>query len=307
MKIILLTFLISSLKGPEIVDPPIKNHDDLMVRIEQKFIGFRSPEYGWQEPPKLAGVDWVTPEYRPVVIEYLKNKARDPQYLERAQRALIALDDEDTVVDAIKHFSNDTLNPVGILAQNLRGNRIKYLIPVIYEGSEISRDAGLGRPKTSRYYAIDMSLHLISGSGLFSDSVAQWASGFCSNSYNFGADPHIMWLFQQWWEHNKDAILAEKFSEATWIPIYKGEPDKFGDDYRNEPEYRNYTAATRNDIISIPKHASIVPAIKVLPAVTQAPPGAASTQKDDSIFIFLSLGLLATFAAAWVWFKRAKA
>jgi|GEM_PF-4942919 len=116
-----------------------------------------------------------------------------------------------------------------------------------------------------------------------------------------------MWLVQQWWEHNKDAILAEKFSEATWVPTYKGVPDVYSEDYRNEPEYRTYTTSTRNDILPVPKHASIVSAIKVAPAVTQAPSSVAPTQKNDSIFIFLSLGLLAILAVACVWFKKAKA
>jgi hypothetical protein len=72
-----------------------------------------------------------------------------------------------------------------------------------------------------------------------------------------GDDPHILWLFQQWWEHNKEAVLAERFSEATWLPMYKGKPDMFDSKVRDEPDYRSYSAATRNDIVKIPKRADI--------------------------------------------------
>lgn len=299
--------LITSLKGPVLVDPPIKTHDDLMVRIEQKFIGFRSPLYGWMEPPKMAVVDWVTPEYKPFAIDYLKVKAKDPKYLERAQRALIALNDEETLVEAIKHFSDGTLEPPSILSQNIKGDKIKYLIPVIYEGSEVPRRSDIGGPVSPRYHAMEVALLLIRFSGLFHDPVDHWGFRLHTEIVNFGADPHIMWLFQQWWEHNKVAILAEKYSEATWLPTFKGEPDDFNESVRNDPDYRNYTAATRNDILPIPKHASIVPEIKAAPSVTKAAPAVAPTQENDSLFILLSLGFLIILASAWVWFKRSNA
>jgi len=300
MKLLTLAVAVASLKGPIIVDPPIKNHDDLMVRIEQKFIGFRSPEYGWQEPPKLAIVDWVTPEYRPTIIDYLKAKAKDPQYLERAQRALIALDDEETVVDAIKQFSDGTTQNPSVLAQNFTTNRIKDFILVVYDGSENPIKLDIGNVKSSRYQAIDLILGRIVSSQLFPDATGRWASGFRGHNYNNGSNPHSVWLFQQWWEHNKNAVIAGKYSEATWLPMFKGKPDDFGDDDRSEPSYLNYTTDTRNDILPIPKHASIVSEAKAVP------PAIVPKQKNDSLFMFVGLGILAVFASAWVWFKRIK-
>ncbi len=307
MKIIFLTLFIASLKGPVIVDPPIRNHDELMERIEQKFIGYRSPLYGWMEPPKLAVVDWVTPEYRPIAIEYLKSKAKDSQHLERAQRALIALDDEETLVDAIKQFKEGTTQNPSILAQNLPTNRIKDLIPVVYEGSEHSIKLDIGNVKSSRYQAVDLILGRIVRSQLYPDSTRRWASAFVSNSYNFGTNPHIIWLFQQWWEHNKEAVLAEKFSEATWVPMFKSAPDVFSENVRNDPEYRNYTPATRNDILPIPKQASIVLKTRGSPPETKPSREAIPATKSNSMIVYFVLGLFGLFAAGWAWSKRKSA
>lgn len=194
MKFLAIAWFLGSV-GPVLQppDPPITNHEQLIERIEQKYIeNDKLIAMGAGGPFKRAVVDWVTPEYRPVVIEYLKEKAKDPKYLERAQRVLIALDDDETVSHAIHQFNDGSLNPASILCQNLKVDRIKDLIPIVSEGSETPRTVDIGKLRSPRYHAIDFSLSLIEGSGMFSHEEREWASGLWSNSYNDGPGPQIM-------------------------------------------------------------------------------------------------------------------
>ncbi len=309
MKIIPLALFLALLKGPEIVYPPIKTHEDLIERTEQKFIGFRSPSYGWIEPQKLVVVDWVKPEYRPIVIEYLKNKAKDPKYSERAQRTLIALDDDPTITTAIKQFDEGTLVEDSVLWQNLRAEKIKYWVPEIYEGADKLIELWPGFKQSRRRIALTYLLDTvgINEGGSFPVPATQWAGHLHYNIQKIPEDTHIDWLFKQWWEHNKEAILAEKFSEATWVPMYKGKPDVFADDVQNEPEYRTYTAATRNDILPIPKTADIkaqdIPPSK---PITTESARVALASTNNRLPIYIGLGALLAGLFAWLFSKRLK-
>jgi hypothetical protein len=307
--IALCLLLIASLRRPEVPDPPINNHEELIARIETKFIG--NLERGRDQfiPPKLAKIDWVTPEYRPVVIDYLKKKSEAPEYLDRARRVLIALGDDETILAVASEFAQDRLNDKSILWQNLNGSSIKYMIPIIYDGSEARKNIGSGdiiKIQSPRREGITYALTIISASGLFNPNTYSWAAGMEYEIQDTDDDPHIMWLFQQWWEHNKNAIMAKKYSEATWLPLYKGKVDKFSSTFRNEPEYRTYTKEFRNDILPIPKHASIIPNIKAAPPATKADPVAVPVPKNIFLFVILALGLSAIVTAVWAWSKRIK-
>ncbi len=168
MKLFAMIWLLGSGRPvPQPPDPPITNHDELIQRIEEKYIGNdKLIKMGAGGPFKKAVVDWVTPEYRPFVVEYLKNKAKDPHYLERSQRVLIALNDEESVINAVNQFNDGTLISDSILWQNIKIENLKFLIPVIYNGSEIPRSVDLGRMKMPRSHAVDFSLAVIGSSEL---------------------------------------------------------------------------------------------------------------------------------------------
>lgn len=262
MKFILILLFASSASYIEPVEPPINTHEELIARIEKAFIGDDAPFHKKGKPPSGAIVGWVTPEFRPLVIDYLKTKAQKPEYFERTQRALIALDDEATLIAAIDGFSkgtyaSDIKYSHSILAQNISPRGIKFLVPMIYEGYGKPRDFEIHDTWSPQREAIKYFLERLTYYKLMPDRVAMWASALGNRIQDTGDDPHILWLFQQWWEHNKEAVLAERFAEATWIPLYKGKPDVFDPKMRDESEYRSYTSATRNDIVKIPKRADI--------------------------------------------------
>jgi hypothetical protein len=262
MKIFCFIVLASVGTGPPIIEAPINTREDLVARIDKEYIGDGAPFHGIAKVPKGVFTDWVTPDFKPIIIEYLKAKAQKPEYFEKTQRALIALDDEATLIAAIDGFAKGTYAPdiehsYSILGQNISPRGIKYLVPMIYEGYGKPRNFELHDIWSPQREAIKYFLYKLTLYRSFPSKTASWGAGFGSFTQDTGDDPHILWLFQQWWEHNKEAVLAERFSEATWIPMYKGQPDMFDEKVRDEPEYRIYSAATRNDIVKIPKRADI--------------------------------------------------
>jgi hypothetical protein len=309
MKLLSIVLLLGSLKyTPPKPEEPIKSHEDLVARIEKKYL--RGPDpIGFDEPTSKADVNWVTPDIKPEVIKYLRNKAEDPDFTLRAQRPLFALYDEETVLHVIKQFENGDLDSLQILQANLNRQNLKYLIPLIYQGSSTPRDVGFGLMQSPKRQAIGLFLDNIGLWNGFNGPSINWAMGMKFSMQKIGDDPHIMWLFQQWWEHNREAVLSDRFSEATWVPLYKGKPDVFDIRVRNEPEYRNYSSGLRNDILEIPKEASIVLQKRELPKTSQLPAATAPAtppKANHRNALLWSLGAVGLLLISWLWSKRTK-
>ena len=310
IKLILLLLFSNSASYVEPIELPINTHEELIARVERKFIGDNAPRYGIDRLQNSVNTAWVTPEFRPIVIDYLKSKAQKPEYFERTQRALIALDDEATLVNAIAGFSKGTYAtnvkyPDSILAENISPRGMKYLVPMIYEGYGKPRDFEIHDHWSPQREAIKYFLVHIDSYNSFPGEVARWSMAFDHNIQDTGDDPHILWIFQQWWEHNKEAVLAERFADATWIPMYKGKPDGFRPKIRDEPEYRAYTAATRNDIAKIPKRADINP-IRPRPTKDRevTSPQADSEPKPQSFTVMIGIIIVVLTVAFLVLLSR---
>jgi hypothetical protein len=244
----------------------------------------------------------VTPDYKPTVVSYLKLKINDPRFQFDAEKALIGLNDDETIISVVDRLNKGTLEDIFLLSSNINAQGIKHLIPVIYEGSDLRKDVGYGRIQSPRRQAIALFLGPLAGVNGFSLSTSRWSSGFLNQMQNTGDDPHIFWIFQQWWEHNKGAVLAGKYSEATWLPLYKGKVDDFSSAFRNEPEYRTYTKEFRNDILPIPKKATAALPRQVPPDATTV----VSRKKNGAIWLAVGIGGIALLVAGWAWVKKMK-
>ncbi len=311
MKLLTILWFLGSIRPiPAPPEPPITNREQLIERIEKKFIG---TDYdiamGVRRPSNAPKTDWITPEYRPIVIDYLKNKARDPKYLERSLRVLVALNDEETMKDVLRQYNDGTLIDDTILMMNLHPEQIKDLVPIIYSGSDVPRKVIDSQIlKSPRIYAVYSIVDFLTWGPVFPDETMRWASGLNGNIHNYENqkhdnqnEPHIMWLFQQWWEHNKTAILEERYADATWVPKYKGQIDYYDKKQREEQGYLNYTSTTRNDILPIPKTADIRLPSRPVPVLENV-----SASNTGNLIIYSVLGFtICVVFAVWL-VKRIK-
>ena len=70
--------------------------------------------------------------------------------------------------------------------------------------------------------ALHFALQIIKRSTRFPPAARAWVSAL----HSMPVDPDAQ--FKDWWEHNKEAVLAKQYEKATWIPdekIGKDPPD----------------------------------------------------------------------------------
>ncbi len=306
MKFLAIFLLLGSLRVNAPNPPgPVTNYDELVARIENKFL--RGPDpIGFDEPTQHADVSWIPAEMRQQAVDYLKEKGKNAEVLERAQKPLIALGDEETMFRVIKQFEVGTLKNLGDLEVNLNAGNIKYLVPVIYGGASAPREVGFGKMQSPRRQAIDLFIKSLVPRNGFTGPSAQWAGRLHYFSQKIGDDPHIMWLFQQWWEHNKGSVLAGKLEEANWVPMYKGEMDFFDPKVRNEPGYRDYTSTSRNDIVEIPRLSSVLHSTQAPSLKENRHPAINLKNNRNLLFIVLAASLILLVTTGLSLFRRTK-
>ncbi len=161
----------------------------------------------------------VSPEERPGVILAIKKflKENPPnQYRNREIEMLVALRDDDTIRDLVNqyHQSPFSQEPFALLSAT-NSEIIQYVAPDL----SLPKDAGyLSKGDvvvpTPRMWAASLILRCIAKSPEFPAKTRAWAHGTHVKEDDWS-------VAEQWWTHNKDAVMAKHYSEATWLPPQK--------------------------------------------------------------------------------------
>ncbi len=144
---------------------------------------------------------------------------------------LVALGDDETIRDLVNKYNHsfdspesDALSPESD-ALSPESDALSYganpeIIPFLAPDLSLPKDAGfrsLGDVGvlTPRLWSVSTILLCIAKSSEFPAKTQAWARSRHGNWDNTWS------AVDQWWTHNKDAVLAKRYSEATWLPPQK--------------------------------------------------------------------------------------
>lgn len=155
----------------------------------------------------------VAPEDRPQVISGIKTflkERRDYGVRLEAIELLVRLKDDETIRDLVNKYHSDPSKEEGFLRLGANSEIIPFVAPDL----SLPKDAGkqffgdVGVPAT-RDWAASLILWCIVNSPEFPAKTQAWA-------HTDGRDDWSK--ANQWWTHNKDAVLAKRYQDATWLP-----------------------------------------------------------------------------------------
>ncbi len=182
--------------------------------------------------PGSARYDTLTAQEKAEVLLTIRaqKESASKEVRLRAWRSLIALEDEQAVIDFVKAERDDQhdFEEAGIGFDALPAMMLPYYIDDIYNGSaKLTPEERLaadnaGRAQLSiRDRAVFSALGIIEGWKEFPAETRQWA--LCVRSIATTANetiglPIAADQFKAWWEHNKAPVLAKDYAKATWLP-----------------------------------------------------------------------------------------
>lgn len=154
---------------------------------------------------------WVTPEMRDALIAKARQLADDPDPKTRltAQSILIRLGDEASLQAVMDRFHK---GDYGIPESDAL---LPYLVNEIYTG-----ETGIVRDHMSPMdIALKEMYNIIGHYASFPEKTREWAlSTRHLLSFDRGPGCPANQLMRLWWEHNKDAVIAKQYANATWTP-----------------------------------------------------------------------------------------
>lgn len=170
-------------------------------------------------------IEWVTPENREAVVRRIKLFRSMPSFSSRVKGcgvALVKLGDEETIVQAVKDFHDDTagLNRWGGDAL-FHGTveALPYLINDLYSGeSKLQRTGDVVAP-SQRQGITSRILGIIGRSKDLPPETREWSRSFNRiNWVDVEKSEDMARTVEAWWEHNGNAIKAKKYADAKWLP-----------------------------------------------------------------------------------------
>jgi hypothetical protein len=171
---------------------------------------------------------WLTGDIKPLVIEkLLKMRSKpDPRYKMTAEGQLLAIGHIPTIESLVEEMQQP-----GNLHSNIemfaREESIKYLMPLVYNGSTSlrteGRDVTLDIDRSVRSRAAVTVLKVIRVRKSFPVETRKWAEELHEDLFSKDIEKRLD-LLKQWWEYNQTAILEKRYADATWLPRYKGKP-----------------------------------------------------------------------------------
>jgi hypothetical protein len=171
-------------------------------------------------------IPWLTEANRPYVIERIKAK-RDAEGSnpETTRNILLALNDPEVVAEECKRYH---LHQANDLETYGREAAITALAPDLFVDPKV-----LYTKENSAYHESDFPLQnmttrkilqCIRNTPSFPKATRDWANIMDWQSADLKF-PRVIRLTQQWWEHNKEAMIAKRYAEATWVP--EREPEDY--------------------------------------------------------------------------------
>ncbi len=191
---------------------PVAGFDDLDAMVRDKII---NPDRDRRD------LSWVTPKLRDEIIQRFKSQLPDPLRNADAEDGLLTLGDDETIERLIRqhHEWDDrawvTLEASareGVVAR-LIGDVTDNTTPKQVEGSDVI-------PASRRRLSTGIILTSIKRSPAFPERTRRWAS-HASDMLGVGFSPAQEQVYSQtleWWAKNKDAVLARRYENATWVP-----------------------------------------------------------------------------------------
>jgi hypothetical protein len=168
---------------------------------------------------------WITPALRPLVIARLKAMMSDEiangdSWAPEAQRALLELNDEDTIQKLAQAFHAGNSVAGGILEDFGREGAIKYVAEDISTGSPKWTGGGDVLIAPVRMQAAWMVSAEIANSPAFPKATRDWAklTGMRLRQVASPGSVSAQEEMKKWWDHNKDSVLNRQYAKATWLP-----------------------------------------------------------------------------------------
>jgi len=248
MKLLSLLIVLGSLPAAEaqlaanpetLPEKPIYSHPEPKEEDIDPSLDFIGHKMAWDLDIKFETA-WITDEIRPIVIERLlaqhQAARRWPFRLSSRERHLITLGHEPTIQEYLT-WTWENPNPFGWDREMIRKNlgkskhmpaapaALPYMMDIVYRGST-DRFEDNGAYATQREGACHWVLETIPGFAQkhgvpFPEETQQWAEKMRNEKgYQNEGGPE---LIQQWYERNKAAIGTGRYTEADWLPRYKGE------------------------------------------------------------------------------------
>jgi hypothetical protein len=178
-----------------------------------------------------SDISWITDENRELVFDDLLRRKREQNTRDKIIAALARVGHEKT----LEMLAEDLKIPKGYDRGLLAApeNAIPHIMILVYEGS--TDDPNITSPgdvilEPVRKTAISRVLGRITKSKKLPPDTRLWAKRMSELLWvdMIGTQTYknekFVCLVTSWWEHNQTAILEKRYSEATWLPLYKGRP-----------------------------------------------------------------------------------
>jgi hypothetical protein len=227
MRIIAFTMvfpLISGALGSQPVEP-----DEIDSKVAKTIITRRADK---------IDDSWLTPDLRTIVIGRLLKRAEDASQdrmvRESYEDALIKLGHVETIRARAEKMKEPRFGSAGLdWAPEVA---IPYIMPLVLEGSteepymEPGSDVILTPVRDVAFLTVLLIVVRRDG---FPDETRAWA-GSLKDKLHGPAKEQRARLLVQWWEKNQTAIVEGRYSDAGWLPRYKGRPSTLSDEELNE-------------------------------------------------------------------------
>jgi len=189
--------------------------DELDMQIRQKITSPAQHE---------RDLSWISPELRPQIIARLKQRLEDPLRRDTAEDGLLTLNDEETIERLVKQYREGDHLALSRLQLSGREGTVSKLIedvingpgPWLFDGPDV-----VGA--TQQEISTGILLTSIRRSDAFPKETILWARN-ARDMLTSGLpvlQGKVFKQTQEWWSHNREAILAHKYENATWLPAEK--------------------------------------------------------------------------------------